>query len=341
MANIIIPPGWAIDPRLATSEKEYWEFQSRRKFLRNSIGSVAGLTLGAGLTACSQSEQKAAAEQSPPDAPNPAAASAPAADSAAGLYPPARNPKFTIEPRKLTDEKVAGMYNNFYEFTTDKEMVWKLAENYKFRPWTVEIAGLCENPATLDIEEVEKLAPLEERLYRFRCVEAWSMAVPWVGYPLSKLIEFAKPKPEAKYIRFVSRLDKEMPGVKGQPWYPWPYYEGLSMEEAMNELTLVCTGIYGKRLPGQHGAPVRIITPWKYGYKSPKSVAKIEFVTEQPKTFWNDLAPTEYSFTSNVDPTVPHPRWSQATERVIPTGERVETFPYNGYADYVANLYKS
>lgn len=353
MANIIIPPGWAIDPRRATPEKDYLEFQSRRRFLKHGIGSAAGLTLGGALAACSQNEHEIAAQatNAAPAAGNPlggagAATAASAAkgskgEATLGLYPAPRNPKYTIDPRKLTEEDVAARYNNYYEFTTDKEGVWKVAKDYDPGPWSVELAGLCEKPAVLDLDELRKVAPLEERLYRFRCVEAWSMAVPWVGYPLSKLIELAKPKPEAKFVRFVSKLDKTMPGVKSQAWYKWPYYEGLSMAEAMNELTLLCTGIYGHPLPNQHGAPVRIITPWKYGYKSPKGVAKIEFVAEQPPTFWNDLAPIEYDFSSNVNPTIPHPRWTQASERVIPTGERVETMMFNGYGDYVENLYKS
>jgi sulfoxide reductase catalytic subunit YedY len=166
------------------------------------------------------------------------------------------------------------------------------------------------------------------------------MAVPWTGFPLHRLIAQVQPTSQARFIRFVTvNRPSEMPGIRSQSWYSWPYYEGLSMDEAMNELTLVATGIYGHRLPPQHGAPIRIVVPWKYGYKSIKSIVRIEFTDEQPPTFWNDLAPTEYGFVSNVDPTVPHPRWSQATERLIGSGDRVPTLPYNGYGEWVAQLY--
>jgi sulfoxide reductase catalytic subunit YedY len=183
--------------------------------------------------------------------------------------------------------------------------------------------------------------PLEERLYRFRCVEAWSMAVPWTGVPFSTLAKLVQPKPEAKFVRFVSvRRPEEMPGVPSQPWYPFPYYEALRMDEAMNPLTMIVTGMYGKPLPKQNGAPIRMIAPWKYGYKSPKSLVKIEFVATQPKTFWNDLQPKEYGFYSNVNPAVPHKRWSEAEEKVLPTGALRPTLPYNGYERFVAGMYK-
>ena len=184
--------------------------------------------------------------------------------------------------------------------------------------------------------------PFEERVYRHRNVEAWSMVVPWTGFPLTALIDKVEPTSKAKFIRFVTfnKPDQAI-GQKTQSWYPWPYYEALTMEEATNELTMLVTGIYGHAMPTQHGAPIRLVTPWKYGYKSIKSIVKIEFVRKQPATFWTTVAPSEYGFTSNVNPKIPHPRWAQATERDINTGERIPTRPYNGYEDYVGHLYKA
>jgi sulfoxide reductase catalytic subunit YedY len=242
--------------------------------------------------------------------------------------------------RPLTEERVAAMYNNFYEFTADKEDVWRLASSMEVKPWTVEITGAVHKPLTVDLDSLLRKLPHEERSYRFRCVEAWSMTVPWIGFPLHSLVKLARPLGKAKYIRFVTKdAPKMFPGVRSQPWYPWPYYEGLRMDEAMNDLAILATGIYGHPLPNQHGAPLRLVVPWKYGYKSIKSIAKIEFLETRPKTFWNDVVSDEYDFLGNVRPDIPHKRWSQATERVIPTGERVPTLPYNGYSDWVALLY--
>ena len=242
----------------------------------------------------------------------------------------------------MTNENRAAHYNNFYEFSTDKDAVAKLTGKFVTAPWPIEIGGLADKPLKLDAGELADMMPLEERVYRFRCVEAWSMVVPWTGFPLSKLIEKVSPRSEAKFIRFetFNRPD-QAPGMIQLSDYPWPYTEGLRMEEAMNPLAMVVTGIYGKPLPKQHGAPIQIIVPWKYGYKSIKSIVKVEFVTQQPKTLWETLAPNEYPFESNVDPDVPHPRWSQANERVIDTGDYVPTQRYNGYGKYVAQLYKS
>ena len=202
-----------------------------------------------------------------------------------------------------------------------------------------EITGLVDKPLTIDAQELIEMFPLEERVYRLRCVEAWAIIVPWTGFPLSKLIEKAAPRPEAKFIRCETFSRPEQAGMRRLREYPWPYSEGLRMDEAMNLLTMLVCGVYGKPLPKQHGAPVRLIVPWKYGYKSIKSIVKIEFVAEQPKTFWETLAADEYPFESNVNPKVPHPRWSQAVERMIDTGDRVKTQLYNGYGNYVAKLY--
>ena len=260
--------------------------------------------------------------------------------AAAGLYPARRNPEFTLD-RPVTDEWAATGYNNYYEFhPTDKEAVKHRVGAFVTSPWKIEIGGLVNKPGTLDLDDIARRFSLEERLYRFRCVEAWAMAVPWTGFPLADLIKSVDPKPDAKFVRFITvNRPKEMPGMREAPWYPWPFFEGLRMDEAMNPLALVVTGLYGKPLPNQNGAPVRIITPWKYGYKSPKSIVKIEFVARQPATFWNQQQPAEYGFFSNVNPAKPHPRWSQAVEKLIPTMERRPTLLYNGYEKWVASLY--
>jgi sulfoxide reductase catalytic subunit YedY len=253
-----------------------------------------------------------------------------------------RNPEFVLD-RPITSEAAALSYNNFYEFHgTDKQAVKDLVGKFVTKPWSVEVTGLVNKPKTFDLDDLLRTMPLEERLYRHRCVEAWSMAVPWTGFPFSALIKLVEPKPEAKFVRFISvKRDKEMPGIPSQPWYPWPYFEALRMDEAMNPLTLVVTGLYGKPLPKQNGAPIRMVLPWKYGFKSAKSIVKIEFVGNQPSTFWNKLQPAEYGFYANVNPKKPHPRWTQAVEKMIPTMERRPTLPYNGYAKYVESMYNN
>lgn len=259
---------------------------------------------------------------------------------ASPLYPAKRNPEFTLSG-PVTPEWAATSYNNFYEFhPEDKQAVKNLVGAFVVHPWTVEVGGLVNKPATFDLDDLLRKMPLEERLYRFRCVEAWAMDVPWTGFPFSELAKLVDPKPEARFVRFVTaNRPQQMPGMKRAPWYPWPYFEGLRIDEAMNPLTMVVTGLYGKPLPKQNGAPVRMVVPWKYGYKSIKSVVTIEFVRRQPHTFWNRSQPQEYGFYSNVNPKKPHPRWSQATEKVIPTMEPRPTLPYNGYEKYVAHLY--
>jgi sulfoxide reductase catalytic subunit YedY len=251
-----------------------------------------------------------------------------------------RNEKFTLD-RPVTPEWAATRFNNYYEFhPTDKQAVKDNTGKFVTSPWTVEVRGHVEKPGKYDLDDLLKKVDLEERLYRFRCVEAWAMAVPWTGFPLARFIELLEPKPKAKYVRFqTANRPEQMPGMKMAPWYPWPYYEGLRMDEAMNELTLLVTGIYGKPLPVQNGAPVRLITPWKYGFKSIKSIVKIEFLAKRPKTFWNDLQPAEYGFFGNVNPKKPHPRWSQATERLIPNMARRPTLLYNGYEEWVSAMY--
>jgi sulfoxide reductase catalytic subunit YedY len=259
---------------------------------------------------------------------------------AAATYPAPRNSEFTLD-RPLTPEYAAAGYNNYYEFhPTDKEAVKNRVGKFVTSPWEVEVSGLVNNPGKFSVDDLLTSMSLEERLYRFRCVEAWSMAVPWTGFTFSQLIEKVDPKPEARYVRFVTvNRPNQMPGMREAPWYPWPYFEGLRMDEAMNELTMLVTGLYGKPLPAQNGAPIRVIVPWKYGYKSIKSIVTIEFVRDEPPTFWNKVGPDEYGFYSNVNPNKPHPRWSQRTERFLPSMQRRRTLMYNGYEEWVTGMY--
>jgi sulfoxide reductase catalytic subunit YedY len=243
-----------------------------------------------------------------------------------------------------TDEKqnswgeVTG-YNNFYEFGLDKEDPARYAGKLKTRPWTVKVEGHCAKPGVYDIDDILKWVPLEERVYRFRCVEAWSMVIPWVGFPLADFVKRMEPTGKARFVAFTTLLrPAEMPGQRTEV-LNWPYVEGLRMDEALHPLSLLTVGIYGKALPNQNGAPLRLVVPWKYGFKSIKSIVAVRFVESQPRTSWNDSAPSEYGFYSNVNPEVDHPRWSQARERRIGEFFRRKTLPFNGYADQVASLY--
>ena len=230
-------------------------------------------------------------------------------------------------------------YNNYYEFTTDKEGVAKLAQDFNPAPWTVEVYGLVNNPTTFGMEDLLSKFTQEERIYRLRCVEAWSMVIPWTGFTLAGLLKEVEPTSDAKYVRFETVYrPEEMPGQKS-PFYPWPYQEGLRLDEAMNDLTILATGLYGNPMPNQSGAPIRLVVPWKYGFKSIKAITKIELVAEQPTTLWSMVGPNEYGFYSNVNPQVSHPRWSQASERRIGELGRRETLMFNGYAEQVAHLY--
>ena len=293
-------------------------YLSRREFMK-----VAGVLAGSvALTACS--------------APTPTAESSQASgpDEAAGL---------PVEKDELGDPtnsfKDITHYNNYYEFTTDKEGVAVMSTQFKTSPWDVEVIGLVNNPKTYSVDDlIAKFQP-EERIYRLRCVEAWSMVIPWVGFPLSKLLAEVEPTSAAKYVRFETTFQPdEMPGQK-EPWYPWPYQEGLRMDEAMHDLTILGTGLYGGELPAQNGGGIRLVVPWKYGFKSIKAIIKIELVDTQPATMWSTIAPDEYGFYANVNPTVDHPRWSQSTERRIGEMGRRDTLMFNGYADQVASLY--
>lgn len=253
------------------------------------------------------------------------------------------NAKFKID--EMTSEKDATNYNNFYEFSLTKSGPAEKSGTFITEPWTVEISGLCENTGLKDLNKLIMKFPIEERVYRMRCVEAWSMVIPWMGFKLSDLIKYCKPLNSAKYVYFETLYDpKQMPNQKGRS-IPWPYREGLRMDEAMNELTLMVVGMYGKKIPNQNGAPLRLIVPWKYGFKGIKSIVKIKFVDKQPMNSWQAIAPDEYGFYANVNPEVDHPRWSQATERRITGGfslfnSRIKTQIFNGYGDYVADMYK-
>jgi sulfoxide reductase catalytic subunit YedY len=252
---------------------------------------------------------------------------------------PMRNLRYRLD-RDITDEKFSTHYNNYYEFNTTKDVVAQ-AQKLSIKPWKVKIEGMVDKPMTVDLDDLLKKMKLEERLYRHRCVEAWSMAVPWYGFPMKDFVEFCQPKSSAKYVVMQTIADKgSMPGLRSNPFWPWPYTEGLTMAEANNELAFMVTGMYGKPVPNQDGAPLRLAVPWKYGFKSVKSIVNVAFTDKRPKTFWEEVGPSEYGFWANVNPKVPHPRWSQADEEVLGKGNRVPTQLYNGYEEFVADLYK-
>jgi len=243
----------------------------------------------------------------------------------------------TAEPQTSFED--ISSYNNFYEFGLDKDQPAQLARNFKTRPWTISVDGEVNNPQTIDIDDLLKWFPLEQRIYRMRCVEAWSMVIPWLGFPLGELIKRLEPNGSAKYVQFTTLLDPaNMPGEK-VPILDWPYVEGLRLDEAMNPLTMLAAGIYGKVLPNQNGAPLRLVVPWKYGFKGIKSIVKITFTRTQPRNTWQIAAPDEYGFFANVNPEVNHPRWSQAKEQRIGEVGKRPTLPFNGYGDLVASMY--
>ena len=261
-----------------------------------------------------------------------------------GKYPKIN--KYNIKNEDITKQKYASHYNNFYEFSTSKEAPAQLASTLKPQPWQVEITGHAKKTGVFDLEDILKKQNLEERIYRFRCVEAWSMVIPWLGFKLSDLIKQLEPTAKAKYVYFETLHDpKQMPG-QNRRTIGWPYREGLRMDEAMNELSFLAVGMYGEKLPNQNGAPLRLVVPWKYGFKNIKSIVKISFVEKQPLNSWQKIADNEYGFYANVNPKVDHPRWSQASERRIGAGfslfnPRIDTLMYNGYGDYVASMYKN
>jgi methionine sulfoxide reductase catalytic subunit len=312
--NVIRRRGWDIPQRLATPEHLVF---NRRAF-------VAGASALALLPAAARAQRLVDVDKLP--------------DPTADLYPAKRNEAFKLD-RPITDEKINAHYNNFYEFSEGKELAAQ-AQALRIRPWTVKIDGLVEKPVEIGIDDLIRKMTLEERTYRHRCVEAWSMAIAWTGFPLRKLVDLARPLGSAKYVKMTTFLDKAMAPGQNKPWYPWPYVEGLTMAEAANDLAFMVTGAYGHPLARQHGAPLRLAVPWKYGFKSIKSVVRFSFVEQRPVGLWEELQKSEYGFWANVNPAVPHPRWSQATEEVIGTGERRPTLIFNGYGEQVADLYK-
>lgn len=302
-------PSWAIPERLATPETCFLN--------RRAILAGMGFTLGSAML-----PRRGHAED---------------ADPTADLYPAMRNDAYKLD-RELTPEEINANYNNFYEYGTQKQVA-AAAQQLKVRPWEITIDGLVDKPMTLQFDDLVRKIPLETRLYRHRCVEAWSMTIPWSGFPLKALLALVAPQSGAKFVRFETFLDPEMAPGQNDFLYPWPYVEGVTIAEAGNDLAFMVTGAYDKPLAKQHGAPLRLALPWKYGFKSIKSIRKISFVEEQPVGLWQAIQPGEYGFWANVNPEVPHPRWSQANERVLHTGEMVPTLLFNGYADQVASLY--
>lgn len=267
------------------------------------------------------------------------AAEAEDADPSAKYYPAKRNDTYKID-RAITPEALVTSYNNYYEFGSSKDIASD-AQALPIRPWTIQIDGMVQKPMTIAIDDLLAKMPLEERLYRHRCVEAWSFAAPWTGFPLKSLVALAEPLGSAKYVQFTSFENPDVADGQKASWYPWPYLEGVTMAEATNDLAFLVTGAYGKPLPKQNGAPLRLALPWKYGFKSAKGLVRFTFTDKQPVNFWQALQASEYGFWANVNPDVPHPRWSQATERELTTGDRVPTLLFNGYADYVADIYKN
>jgi len=301
--------GWVIPEREATPEELFF---NRRGFVAGA-GALAGTALLAGRARAAE-------------------------DPTAGLYPAKRNSQYTLD-RPITPEADNTNYNNFYEFGFSKHVA-SAAEALPTHPWTIKVEGLVEKPFEIAFEDLLKRVSLEERLYRHRCVEAWSMAVPWTGFPMRALVDLAKPLGSAKYVVMTTFLNPKVAPAQKQSWYPWPYTEGLTMAEATNDLAFIVTGAYGKPLPKVMGAPIRLATPWKYGFKSIKSIVTVSFSEKRPVSYWESLQSSEYGFWANVNPEVPHPRWSQAREEILGTGEYRPTLIYNGYGEYVADLYK-
>jgi sulfoxide reductase catalytic subunit YedY len=314
--NVIRRRGWEIPERLATPEHLVF---GRRKFL---IGGASALAFA---PYAAQAQRVGDLAKLP--------------DPTADLYPAKRNAKYTLD-RPITDETLNDHYNNFYEFNSSK-YVADQAQKLPIRPWTVKIDGLVEKPMEVGIDELIRKMTLEERTYRHRCVEAWSMAIAWTGFPFAKLVEFARPLGAAKFVRMETFMDPAVAPGENQSWYPWPYVEGLTLAEATNDLAFLATGAYGHPMSKQHGAPLRLAVPWKYGFKSIKSIVRFSFVDKRPVGMWEALQASEYGFWANVNPKVPHPRWSQASEELIGTGgERRPTLLFNGYGEFVADIYK-
>lgn len=314
MPNVLHKPSWALSEAQATPEEVFF---NRREIIRGfgltGLGIAAAIAAGPG---------RARADDDP----------------TADLYPAERNPAYRLD-RELTPEDVNATYNNFYEFGSHKQ-IWRAAQALRTSPWDIEIDGLVEEPFTIGFEDLARRVQLEERLYRHRCVEAWSMTIPWTGFALKDLVAMARPLSSARYIRFETFLDPQMAAGQKQRWYPWPYVEGVTIDEAANDLAFMVTGAYGKPLAKQFGAPIRLALPWKYGFKSIKSIRRISFTDRRPVSFWEEVLPQEYGFWANVNPGVPHPRWNQHQERILHTGLYMRTQMFNGYGEQVAHLYE-
>lgn len=302
---------------------------------RTLMKGMAGLIAGGGLAACNN------AETSAPEVISSAKAteSAPLMPASAPDLAYARNDAYEAG-RAITDEKTNITYNNFYEYGSHKSIAEAAEQQLKPRPWQVSIDGLVETPMVLDVDDLIARVDLEERVYRHRCVERWAMTVPWIGFPVQKLVDLAKPLASARYLRMETFGDTDMAsGIGSQPWYPWPYVESITMAEAANDLSLLVVGAYGKIVPNSMGAPIRLHLPWKYGFKSVKSIVRFTFTEERPIGFWEELNSSEYGFWANVNPAVAHPRWSQAAEQLLGSSEIVPTRIYNGYGEAIADLY--
>lgn len=345
--NFIIRPKWHLPQCLHTPEEVYRSRKlHRRQFLKSLGWSAAGIGLFSSLSGCNSGTDEEVLKAGAYDP----VRKAPASDSidpleigktsdAHAKYPARRNEAFEYG-RAETSEIDAARYTNFYEFSTFKTS-WRYVGQFEPSPWAVQVDGLCAKPTTFDLDDIYRQMTLEERHYRHRCVETWAMCVPWTGFPLRDLLKLVEPLPAARFVAFET-FDRpaQAPNRADSPGSPWPYTEGLTVEEATNELTLLATGMYGHELLKQHGAPIRLVTPWKYGFKSIKSIVRISLTDERPATFWNTLQPHEYDFEANVNPNVPHPRWSQRVEKMLGTNERFDTQIYNGYGEYVADLYR-
>jgi len=314
------PRGWEIAESLAAPETV---FLDRRRFLAAS-GLLAASALVAG---CDDDIGVAASSDGAAGEPDPSAL----------LYPAPRNEAFKVD-RPITPERIASSYNNFFEFGSHKH-IQKPAQALPIRPWEITIDGEVDKPLTIGIDDLLAKMPLEERVYRLRCVETWAICVPWSGFPLAELVKLANPTSKARYLRMETFHMPEIARSQRQTWYPWPYVEAVTIEEATNDLAFMVTGAYGKPLPKQHGAPLRLAVPWKYGFKSIKSITRFSFVEKRPMSFWEQVVADEYGFWANINPDVAHPRWSQATERLLPDGDTYPTRLFNGYAEQVAHLY--
>lgn len=318
--------GWQLPERAATPEAHYLD---RRKLLTGM--GIGGLILAAPALLRVGGTKGVAPTVAP-------VSSVVAEEVSTAIHAASRNDRYQVD-RPLTPEIHATTYNNFYEFGSHKE-IWGAAQALQARPWEVRIDGLVEREVMLDVDDLLRRMPVEERVYRHRCVEAWSIIVPWVGFPMKALVDFARPLAATRYVEMHTFFDPQAAPGQRQSWYPWPYVEGLTIGEATNELAFLVTGLYGKPLPNQNGAPLRLAVPWKYGFKSVKSIVRFRFTDMRPRTFWERIQPDEYGFWANVNPEVPHPRWSQAIERVLGTNTRVPTRLFNGYAEFVQHLYR-